>query len=192
MNPSLAMKAQSGPALGMLEVASIAAGFDAADRVMKEAPVTLLVCRPVSPGKFLVLFSGEVSDVTSSLRAGVTGLSAPALDTLLLPQADPTLCDALVRVRKDVELAAAGVVECATVATMLIAADVAVKTADVALLCARAAVGLGGKSFFVVTGEVSQVRAAVTAASNFARPRGHWVGDVVIPQPHAELDAYLR
>jgi microcompartment protein CcmL/EutN len=192
MNPSLAMKKPVGPALGMLEVASIAAGFEAADRVMKEAAVVLLVCRPVSPGKFLILFSGEVSDVTSSLRAGSAGLPAPALDSLLLPQADPSLCDALVRVRGEVELAAAGVVECATVATMLIAADVAVKTADVALLGARAAVGLGGKSYFVVTGEVSQVRAAVTAAAGFARSRGHWVGDVVIPQPHGELDAWLR
>lgn len=192
MKPTLTMNRPTGPALGMLEVASIAAGYAAADRVVKEAPVALLLCRAVSPGKFLLLFSGEVSDVTSSLRAGSAGLPEPALDTLLLPQADPSLCDALVRERSEVALGAAGVVECATVATMLLAADVAVKTADVELMSARAAVGIGGKSYFVVTGEVAQVRAAVTAASNFARPRGHWLADVVIPQPHGELDAFLR
>src|SRR4029079_6067569 len=111
-----------------------------ADRVVKEAPVRLLLCRPASPGKFLVLFGGEVSDVTSSLRAGAEGLAEPPLDTLLLPNADPSLCaplrcptaapsrcDALVRVRREVALRSAGVVETATVATMLVAADVAVK-----------------------------------------------------------------
>jgi len=180
------------PALGMLEIASIAAGYAAADRVVKEAPVRLLLCRPVSPGKFLVLFGGEVSDVTSSLRAGADGLAEPPLDTLLLPNADPSLCDALVRVRREVALRSAGVVETATVATMLVAADVAVKTAEVDLLAARAALGLGGKSFFVVTGEVAQVRAAVNAGAGFARERGRLVGEVVIPQPHGDLDAFLR
>src|SRR5262249_33924423 len=137
-------------------------------------------------------FGGEVSDVTSSLRAGAESLPEPPLDTLLLPNADPSLCDALVRVRREIELRAAGVVETATVATMLVAADVAVKTADVDVLAARATMGLGGKSFFLVTGEVSQVRAAVTAAAGFARGRGKLVGEVVIPQPHRDLDAFLR
>jgi microcompartment protein CcmL/EutN len=182
----------AAPALGMLEVASIAAGYAAADRVAKEAPVRLLLCRPASPGKFLILFGGEVADVTSSLRAGTEGLAEPALDTLLLPNADPSLCDALVRVRSEVAVGAAGVVETSTVATMLVAADVAVKTADVELLAARAAMGLGGKSFFVVTGEVAQVRAAVVAAASFARSRGKLAGEVVIPAPHHDLDPFLR
>jgi microcompartment protein CcmL/EutN len=180
VKPSFEVGTPEGVALGLLEVASIAAGYAAADRVAKEAPVRLLLCRAASPGKFLVLFSGS------------EGLPEPPLDTLLLPQADPRLCDALARVRREVEVDAIGVVECATVATMLVAADIAVKTADVDLLAARAALGLGGKAFFLVTGEVSQVRAAVAAAAGFARQRGRHVGDVVIPQPHGELEAYLR
>jgi microcompartment protein CcmL/EutN len=182
----------AGPALGLLEVASIAEGFAAADRVVKAAPVKLLLCRPASPGKHLVLFAGEVSAVQSSLRAGSDGLSQPPLDTLLLPQADPDLVVALATPRRNVAVDAAGIVECSTVAALLVAADVAVKTADVELLTLRAAVGLGGKSFFVCAGEVAQVRAAVNAAAGFARSRGKLVGEVVLAQPHAELDAWLQ
>lgn len=189
---SSASRSAEDPALGLLEIARIAEGFAAADRVVKAAPVQLLLCRPASPGKFLVLFRGEVSAVTSALRAGSEGLSEPPLDTLLLPQADSGLLVALTSARSDVPIDAAGVVECATVATLLVAADIAVKTAEVELVQVRAAVGLGGKSFFVCAGEVSQVRAAVRAAASFAGSRGQLVAEVVIPQPHADLDAWLK
>jgi microcompartment protein CcmL/EutN len=181
----------AGPALGLLEIASIAEGFAAADRVVKAAPVRLLLCRAASPGKHLVLFAGEVAAVTASLRAGSEGLSRPPLDTLLLPQADPGVVAALASPRRKVAIDAAGIVECATVATLLVAADVAVKTADVELLAIRAAVGLGGKSYFVCSGEVAQVRAAVNAAAGFAQSRDQLVGQVVLPQPHRDLDAWL-
>jgi len=183
--------AAAGPALGLLEIASIAEGFAAADRVVKAAPVRLLLCRAASPGKQLVLFAGEVSAVASALRAGAEGLGAPPLDTLLLPQVDPAVVAALGSARRPREVDAVGVVECATVATLLVAADVAVKTADVELAAIRAAAGLGGKAYFVCTGEVAQVRAAVNAAAGFARSRGQLAGEVVLPQPHRDLDAWL-
>ncbi len=195
MKPSFddldASASSAGPALGLLEIGSIAEGFAAADRVVKAAPVRLLLCRPASPGKQLVLFAGEVAAVTSALRAGSEGLSQPPLDTLLLPQADPAVVVALGSAGRKVRFDAAGVVECATVATLLVAADVAVKTAEVDLVTIRAAVGLGGKSFFVCGGEVSQVRAAVHAAAGFARSRNHLVAEVVLAQPHRDLDLWL-
>jgi microcompartment protein CcmL/EutN len=181
----------AGAALGMLEIGSIAEGFAAADRAVKAAPVRLLLCRPASPGKHLVLFAGEPAAVASALRAGSEGLTRPPLDTLLLPQADPGVVEALGAAKRSAPIDAAGIVECATVATLLVAADVAVKTADVELATIRAANGLGGKSWFVVTGEVAQVRAAVTAAAGFARSREQLVGEVVLPQPHRDLDAWL-
>ena len=195
MNPSfdeLSVDAAGfGPALGLLEIASIAEGFAAADRVVKSAPVRLVLCRPASPGKQLVLFAGEVAAVNAALRAGSEGLSQPPLDTLFLPQADPGVLAALASSHRKIAIDAAGIVECSTVAALLVAADVAVKSAEVELVTIRAAVGLGGKAYFVCTGEVAQVRAAVNAAAGFARSRDRLVAEVVLPQPHRDLDAWL-
>jgi len=182
---------RAGEALAMVECASIAEGYAAADRALKAAPVKLLLARPASPGKFLLLFAGSPSSATSSLRAAVEGLSAPPLATLLLPQVEPEVLGALAGEAPAARGEAAAVVECATVATLLLAADVALKTADVGLLQLRAAAGLGGKAFFVLDGEVAQVGAALAAARRFAEERGHLVATVLLSQPHGELGRWL-
>lgn len=182
---------RAGEALAMVECAAIADGYAAADRALKAAPVRLLLARPASPGKFLLLFAGSPSAATSSLRAAVEGLPAPPLATLLLPQVEPEVVGALAGEAPSPRGEAAGVVECATVATLLLAADVALKTADVALLQLRAAAGLGGKAFLVLCGEVSQVEAGVAAARRFAEERGHLVATVILSQPHGELARWL-
>ena len=76
-------------------------------------------------------------------------------------------------------------------ASAIVAADLALKTATVALLDLRIANGLGGKSFFTVTGEVSDVRSAVTAGARTAQEAGCLARDVVIPRPHPELARHL-
>jgi microcompartment protein CcmL/EutN len=191
MKPSLGEIQTSGPALGLLEVASIADGFAVADRVVKEAAVDLLVARPVSPGKFLVLFAGSVPEVASASRAGQHGLSSKALDELFLPHVDGQVLEAL-RGTRTCTLQALGVVETDTAATAVVAADLAVKTAAVEVLRLRLAVGMGGKAFFTLSGEVSQVRAAVHAAAGFAEEYGHLLQQVVIPQPHTDLEPFLQ
>ena len=81
--------------------------------------------------------------------------------------------------------------ETTTVAASILAADLAVKTAAVDLIDMRIANGLGGKSFFTLTGEVSDVRSSVAAGATLAQERGHLTREVVIPRPHPELGQYL-
>jgi microcompartment protein CcmL/EutN len=89
------------------------------------------------------------------------------------------------------ELDAIGVVETNTVASAIVAADLALKTATVDLLELRIANGLGGKSFFTLTGEVSDVRSAVAAGARTASERGLLAREVVIARPHPELAFHL-
>ncbi|MBL8843385.1 MAG: BMC domain-containing protein [Planctomycetes bacterium] len=184
-------RADSGEALALLEFASIAQGYAAADRAVKAAAVTLLLCRPASPGKLLVLFCGAPSAVVSSLRAAQEGLAEPPLDTLLLPQAEPRLLRALAGARAPRAGEAAAVVECATVATLLLAADAALKTAAIELQALHAANGLGGKAFCVMSGAVAQVEVALAAAVAFARERGQLLGSVLLAQPHDDVAAWF-
>ena len=76
-----------GPALGMLEVATIARGIVAADAALERAPAILLSSRAVSNGKHLVMLEGggrgEEAMAAGALLAGVA-----LLDRVDLPAAD--------------------------------------------------------------------------------------------------------
>jgi len=50
---------------------------------------------------------------------------------------------------------------------------------------------LGGKGFFLLTGETADVEAAVAVGADLAKARGTHVGDVVIPRVAAELMEHL-
>jgi microcompartment protein CcmL/EutN len=192
-NPVLFDVQQAEPCLALLELCSVARGVEVADGLLKEAPVEVHFATPVQPGKYLVLFSGPVEAVAAAGRRGGELAGGDLVDRLHLPQAHPQLLAGLRRRGGVIQgrLDAIAVLETSTVASALAAADLALKTANVDLLDLRVANGLGGKSFFTLTGEVSDVRAALTAAARQAEAGGHLLRQVVIAQPHPELVRHL-
>jgi microcompartment protein CcmL/EutN len=82
---------------------------------------------------------------------------------------------------------AVGVVESFSIAASIEGADAAAKAADVALIEIRPGVGIGGKSFFVLTGDVSAVQAAVDAGVCVVEKYGALVTWAVIPNPSEEV-----
>jgi microcompartment protein CcmL/EutN len=52
------------PALALIEFDSIAAGIEAGDAMAKKAPIARIVAGTVRNGKYLVLISGEVADMS--------------------------------------------------------------------------------------------------------------------------------
>ena len=192
VNPYL-HEAPQGVCLGLLEVGSVARGVEVADAVLKAAAVDVLVATPVQPGKFVVLFTGEVADVASSVASGRELAGPDLVDLLHLPQVHEQVPSALRRQGGTLNghLDAIGVVETGTVASAVHAADLAVKTSTVDLLSLRIANGLGGKSYFTITGEVSDVRSSVVASGRQAEAAGQLLRQVVIPGPHPELVRHL-
>ena len=180
------------PAIGLLEVATVSAGYACADRVVKAAAVDLALCEPVTPGKFLVLFAGRVEEVVSSLRAGIEGLGEHRIDHTFLPGVHADLVPALRGTREVDGLGALGVLECRTVSGLLAAADAVAKQGEVELLRIRAAVRLGGRAFCTFTGSVDQVESACAAGLELADRGGGDAHSVVIPRPHPQLHEYLR
>ena len=82
---------------------------------------------------------------------------------------------------------ALGIVETATVAAVIDAADAGVKAADVALSSIRLADGLGGKGYVLFSGQVADVEAAVESAEARCEPHGTLVRSDVIAQLHEEM-----
>ena len=191
-NPEL-VEGEVGPCIGLLELCSIARGVEAADAVLWQARVEMLFASPVQPGKYVMLFSGSVQDVSSALRAGAEVAGPDLVDELLIQQVHEQVELALRRRggHIDGKLDAIGVVETATVASAIVAADVALKTATVDLFDLRIANGLDGKSFLALTGEVSDVRSSVLAGAKSAEGKGQLLRQVVIPRPHPDLTRHL-
>ena len=192
-NPELRDDVRLGPCIGLLELGSIARGVEVADAVLWQSQVELLFSEPVHPGKYVLLFTGSVQDVTSSLAAGAETAGEDLVDRLMIQQVHPQVEVALRRRggRIDGELDAIGVVETRTVSSAIVAADAALKQATVDLFDLRIANGLGGKSFLALTGEVSDVRSSVRAAAESAEAAGQLERQVVIPRPHPDLARHL-
>ena len=193
LNPELREDVALRSCIGLLELCSVARGIEVADTVLWEARVEVLFATPVHPGKYVILFTGSVDDVKSSLRHGSEVAGSDLVDQLVIPQVHEQVVPMLKRNGGHVkgELDAIGVIETNTVASAIVAADIALKTATVDLLELRVANGLGGKSFFTLTGEVSDVRSAVAAGARTAQDRGLLAREVVIARPHPELAFHL-
>ncbi|MFO0982556.1 MAG: BMC domain-containing protein [Planctomycetota bacterium] len=180
------------PCIGLVELTSIAHGFEAADQILKAALCHVLMARAVTPGKFLVLFEGSVADVTSALTMVRERFAATLLDDLLLPGVDRAVVHGLEGRARDVAaLDALGVVATTTVAAAITAADAAVKKARVELIELQLAIGIGGKGYFVLAGNVADVEAALLAANEVAAERDRQVATVLIPRAHPEMSRLL-
>lgn len=182
------------PALGLLELESIAAGVAVGDAMVKCAPLEELITGTVHPGKYLVLVLGDVASVDEAMEAGrdaVVLQGATLLDEIFLADPHEQVLAALRGARRDGGGEAVGVVELCTVASVLGVADRGVKGAAVDLRELRLADALGGKSYCVFSGIVSEVEAAVELAIEGLRRSDVLAGQVVIPQIHDEMDANL-
>jgi len=184
-----------GPALGVLELGTIARGVVAADAALKRAPAVLLSSRAVSGGKHLVMLEGGVAEVAEALGAGAHAAGEHLLDRVELPAADdqvwPMLGAPVASPDWSAEPAAEAVaiVETRTVCAAIAAADAACKAADVAVRDVRFAVDLAGKAYFTLTGALDAIQAAAAAAAEAAGDR--LVGLEVIAQPAPDLRGRL-
>ena len=192
-NPEMRDDVALEVSIGLLELCSVAKGVEVADTVLKEAQVELLFATPVQPGKYILLYTGSVHDVRTATARGAALAASDLIDQLVIPQVHEQIVPRLRRNGGKITgmLDAIGIVETTTVASAILAADLALKTAGVDLIDFRIANGLGGKSFFTLTGEVSDVRSAVAAGARQAQERGLLAREVVIPAPHPELVRHL-
>ena len=174
-------------AIGILESNSIAKGIEAADAVLKAADTALLYAKPVCPGKYTILFYGDVAAVSASLDAGAAVIDAHLVDSVVIPRIHPQVIQAISLSTAPDGVNAVGVMEFFSVTAAVYAADAAAKAGDVTLLDVRLGVGIGGKSFAVLTGEVAAVEEAVRCGMAAGEEKGLAVTSTVIPSPRKEI-----
>jgi microcompartment protein CcmL/EutN len=173
--------------IGLIELGSIAAGYEVADAMLKTADVELLLSRSICSGKYMVMVAGGVAAVQSSVAAGSQAGGASVIDTFVIPNVHESLFPAISGAAKVERLEALGILESFSVASLIEGADAAAKAADVRLIELRLAMALGGKAFVTLTGSVSAVRSAIEAGARTIAQKGLLVNKVVIPNPRPEL-----
>ncbi|KAB2909995.1 MAG: BMC domain-containing protein [Ignavibacteriales bacterium] len=173
--------------LGLIEMSSIAAGMQAADIMLKTAEVELVVSRTICSGKYMTIIGGEVAAVRSSVETAVDTIGFGVVDFFVIPNVHPDLFPALSGHSNVELLQALGILESFSVASLIEAADAAVKAASVKLIEIRLAMALGGKAFCTITGEVAAVQSAVDAGALVIQEKGLLTNKVVIAQPRPEL-----
>jgi len=174
-------------AIGMIEMNSIAKGYAVGDAMLKAADVEILFNRTICPGKFMVMVAGDVAAVEAAMDAGLQVGSETIVDELVIPNVHPSVFTAISGTRVIEQTAALGIIETFSVASIIEAADAAVKAANVELIDVHLAMAIGGKGYATLTGDVAAVTAAVDAGTDFIRAKGVLVEKVVIPQPREEI-----
>jgi len=177
--------------LGVLEFNSIAVGIKALDGIVKAASVKVIDARTICPGKFVAIFSGEVAAVDASLTAGKEIGEGYIVDELFIPNLHPQIIPAIIGAVECKIWDAVAVVESFSVVASIEAADIAAKTADVLISEIRLAVGMGGKSYIKMIGDIYQVEAAVNAAVKIISDKGLLCKEVIIPNPHPGIKPYF-
>lgn len=173
--------------IGFLELNSIAKGILAADVMLKAAAVELIIASPSCPGKYQILITGEVSAVESALNSGELAAKTNVIDRLIIPRVHSQVIDAIHLSCKPADLNALGIMEFFSVTGAIIAADAAVKAADISLIEIRLGTGIGGKSFVTLTGDVGAVTESVGAGAKAVEQNGTLIEQVVIPHPDKQL-----
>jgi microcompartment protein CcmL/EutN len=178
-------------AVGVIEIKSIAKGIEACDNALKSAGIHLVSAHPVCPGKYEIVFTGPLSDVQTAIDQIRTVYGSYIIDAVMMGRIDNSVVKALMGAQDGVQQGALGVIETFSAASAIKAADTAVKTAKVEILDLRVSRGMGGKGMVLITGEVSDVTAAVEAGSTYAKDQGLFTGSSVMAAPHSELWQYL-
>ena len=84
-------------------------------------------------------------------------------------------------------VSALGILETYDAASIIVAADIAAKTAIVSLIELRIARGMCGKSYMMLTGEVAAVNAAIEKARNEIGAEGMYLDSTVIAHPDEKI-----
>lgn len=174
-------------ALGMVEIQNIPTGIEAGDFMLKAASVSLVTAQPVCAGKYIVVVTGEVAAVRSSVQAGAEAAGTLLVNSLVISGVHPQVAPAINACSEIGKVEAVGAMECYSLCSAVVAADAAVKAAEVDLIEVRLGRGLGGKAFITLTGDVAAVKAAIEAGTSVEEAQGLMARSVVIPSPHPDM-----
>lgn len=172
--------------IGLIEFKSIAKGIEATDCMVKASQVEIIFSKTVCPGKYIILICGDVGSVREAMEKGLNISPNNVIDKLILPSIHNGLIDAIKGKSTLINFNSIGIMEFSNIASGIIAADTSCKSGNVDLLKLSLGMGIGGKSYFIISGDVSSVKSSLDAAAEKIDKK-RIIDKVVIPSPDREL-----
>lgn len=177
----------SHEALALFEIDGLPRAIACQDAALKQAPIEIVACAPISPGKAILIFAGDVASVEESRALVLRLAGSRLLDAMVLPGVHETVVQALLGERRPRAGEVLAILELKSIAASIEAADRAVKSAAVHIGRLHLAAGFGGRGYFTLLGRQADVEAAVEAALAIAGERA--LDHEIIANPHRDLDA---
>ena len=178
-------------AIGMIEFKTTATGLTAADNMVKTSDVEIVEAQTVCPGKYIAIITGDLSAVKAAVDSAVSTYEDKCIDSFVLGNPHDSIFPAIYGTNQVEKIEALGILECYDVSALIVAADLAAKTAIVDLLELRLAKGMCGKSYMTLTGSVSAVQAAIDKAKAESADRGMFLDSSVIARPSDKLMKHI-
>ncbi len=172
--------------LAVVELDSLPRAVACQDALLKRANVCILACAPTSSGKVVLLYAGPIADMAETTAVVDEIGGSGIIDQLLLPHVHPDVLYGLEGQRRATQGSALGVFELPTVASLINAADAALKHCAVNLADMHAATGYAGKCYFTLKGDQADVEEAVEVIAE--RVGTAFADSTVIAAPHDDLE----
>ena len=174
-------------AIGMIEFKTVSAGITAADQMVKTAAVEILEAQTVCPGKYIALIAGELSAVNAAVERAKMTREDELINYFVLGNPDESIFPAIYGSSQIEGVDALGILETYDAASIIVAADIAAKTAIVKLIELRIAKGMCGKSYMLITGEVAACEAAIEKAKLSVGEKGMYLDSSIIAKPDPQI-----
>ena len=174
-------------AIGMIEYKTVSAGVVAADAMVKTSDVSIIEAQTVCPGKYIVIITGDLSAVDAAVSTAKVQHGEQLINSFVLGNPHESIFPAIYGATEIEDVSALGILETYDAASMIVAADVAAKTAIVDLIELRLARGMCGKSYMMLTGEVAAVEAAIERARQTVGKGGMYLDSSVIAHPDEQI-----
>ena len=172
-------------AIGMIEFKTVSAGVTAADLMVKTAAVELIEAQVVCPGKYIALITGDLSAVDAAVATAKNQYPEQLIDSFVLGNPHEGIFPAIYGTTHVEHVSSLGVLETFDASAIIVAADIAAKTAE--LIELRIAKGMCGKSYLYLCGEVSAVDAAIARAKETVAGSGMFLDSTVIAHPDEQI-----
>lgn len=181
------------PTLGIIELSSIAKGLMVCDLMLKKAEVRLLRAGPVGCGKFMIQVTGDEADLLEAVEEGRDKAEPYLVHWTFIPNLHAQVLSALQgQPSTGIPTDALGIVEAQALAALIQAADRAVKTTAVRLLELTFDLDLGGKGYFILTGDLAEVAAALATAEALLRNEGAFIQSEILARPHERIQELVH
>ncbi|OPA75329.1 carboxysome shell protein [Paenibacillus selenitireducens] len=178
-------------AIGVVELRSISKGYETADRMLKISSVQVHHLKPICPGKFLIIISGNTADVQEAMDFVKTEANEFRISDFVLHGVHSEIVDALKKRYSLQPVEAIGILETSTVSSGIFALNNALKQSDIHVKRMNLGMAIGGKFLAVFTGTVSDVEHGMKVILSSMDDK-RIVHYSVIPSPAEEIINHFK